>query len=137
MTAVSTEGQKRVVATRIYKTHGGTDVTATIYEPVMTRPDEWECPFRISGLPKEIDDCSHGVDGMQALHIAFEGLRFHLEASGEVLTFFDGEAGDLGLPRSIPSSFGVEVEKHLTAMLNDEVSRLVAAKAKSRGDRAP
>ena len=40
-------------------------------------------------------------------------------------------------PRSIPSSFGVEVEKHLTKMVNDEVTRLVAVKAAANGDRAP
>jgi hypothetical protein len=123
----------RVVARRTLRTEGGKEVEVTISEPVRARPDEWECEFRISGLAREIVARAPGVDSVQALLLAFEGVRAHLAREGERLTWAGGEPGDFGIPRSIPSAFGLEVEKRLAQLVDDEVIRLVEARRASRG----
>jgi hypothetical protein len=122
----------RIVATRTFRTPSGGQVLATVFEPVMTRPDEWSCAFAITGLAREVTAEARGVDGLQALMLASQGIRFHLEASGEALTWVDGEPGEYGIPRPIPDSYGVEIERHLTKLVGDEVARLVQAKVQAR-----
>jgi hypothetical protein len=112
-------------------------VTVSIFEAVQTRPQEWGCAFRISGLAQEINEFGRGIDSLQALMVAIEGVRFYIERSGEQLTWEDQELGYLGLPRRIPDTFGIEVEQHLVKMVNDEVTRLMAEKAKAEGGNWP
>jgi len=126
--------EKRVVATRTFRTPSGDPVVATLYLPVAIPPDEWRCDFRIVGLPQEVTGHARGLDSLQALTIGLEGLRVHLEQTQEVLTWEDGEPGDLGIPRFIPQGYGLAVEKHLAALVANEVTRLVEAK---RGTNAP
>ena len=127
------ETRGRVVATRVFQTETGSEVVATICEPVMIGPDEWTCNFQISGLSREVQAHGSGVDGMQALIVALQGVRVHLEGAAEILSMLDGEPGDFGIPRSIPDGYGPEVEKHLARVLTDEVTRLVEAKWRSKG----
>ncbi len=102
----------------------------------MVKPEEWQCTFRISGLPVELTETIAGADSVEAILLALQGLRFYLEKSHLMLTMQDGEPGILGIPRLIPDSFGLQVEHHLIQHVNDEVSRLVEAKrkARSKGD---
>ena len=128
---MSSEGH--VVATRVFRTGDGRTVTVSIFEAVQTRPAEWASAFRISGLAQEVNESGRGIDSLQTLMMAIEGVRFYIERSGERLTWEDQEHGYLGLPRSIPDTFGVEVERRLVKMVNDEVTRLVAEKSKAAG----
>ena len=123
-----------IVATRLFKDRTGSDVAATIFRPVMTAPDEWECEFQISGLPDAAIDRGRGEDSMAALIDALQGVRAYLDRAGVALTWGDGEVGELGIPRPIPNGYGVQMEKHLRDTVNDEVARLAKAKHKSKGD---
>ena len=131
------EHPPRVVATRLFRAADGRTVIATIYEPVMARPDEWKCDFRISGLSEDVKSYAQGVDSMQALAMAIQGLRVHLEAVDATLTWFDGEPGDSGIPCQMPNGYGRAVERHLQDVVNEEVAKLVAAKMESKGGRSP
>src|SRR5262245_17079877 len=79
-------------------------VVVTIGKP---RPDpdpsgDWMCSFLVEGIPNARRLRAHGVDALQALLMAVEGVRAELVASGLTLTWEGGEAGDVGIPRSIP-----------------------------------
>jgi hypothetical protein len=127
---------ERVIATRRLRTSAGSEVVATLLAPVEA-DGEWECAFRITGLPNTVSERIRGVDSMQAIGLGIEGLRFYLERADDRLTWLDGEPGDLGFPRRIPPGFGVAVEKHLVQLVNDEIARLVEAKALARGVKPP
>lgn len=127
------EGRSRVVATRSFQNDAGSTVVATVFEPTMPEEDKWACRFQISGLPTDVDERAYGVDGMQALMMALEGIRVHLERSGATLIWLDGEPGVLGMTPSIPFSYGLKVQKHLTKLVDEEIVRLVEADAKAKG----
>jgi hypothetical protein len=122
----------RIVATRVFQARTGGEVIAVIYEPVETPPNEWKCEFKISGLPKEIEEHARGMDSLQALLVAAQGVRAHLEGVGDAFTWSGGETGVLGIPRPIPDAYGLEVEKHLEKIVNDEVMRLAEERRRSR-----
>jgi hypothetical protein len=122
----------RIVATRVFHARTGNEVIAVIYEPVETPPDDWKCEFRISGLPQEVAEHARGMDSLQALLVAAQGVRAHLEAVDDAFTWSGGEAGVLGIPRPIPDAYGLEVEKHLEKLVNDEVTRLAEERRRSR-----
>jgi hypothetical protein len=64
--------------------------------------------------------------------MALEGIRVHLERSGITLSWLDGEPGVLGMTPSIPFSYGLKVQRHLAKVVDDEIVRLVEAKAKGQ-----
>ena len=105
-------------------------MTVTLFEPKKIGREEWRCIFRITGLGKPIETYATGDDSLHALTIAIEGARVHLERYGDSLTWFGGEVGEHGLPRPVPSGFGVKVERHLARLVEEEVTRLVVAKRK-------
>jgi hypothetical protein len=133
MDTSSTDIHGRIVAVREFRTEAGGCVTAIIYQPVLTRASEWKCAFRISGLPNEIEDYAFGVDAMQALIVGLSGLRSHLESIATTWTWAEGVPGDFGIPRSVPTGYGPEVDRHLAQVLSDEIAGLVARKANAGG----
>lgn len=42
---------------------------------------EWACPFRITGLPKQINKAAHGMDAVQTLELALVGAGAYLSRS--------------------------------------------------------
>jgi len=57
------------------------DVVLEIGAPVNVASEEWACPFRITGLPKEIDTAGRGIDAVQALEVALVGAAALLSRS--------------------------------------------------------
>jgi len=133
--AAKRTARRHVVARRTFRTTKGERVMAVLYRPVMVHKEEWRCDFRISGLSHQVDDCAYGVDGLQAIIIALQGIRFHLDRAPESMTWCDGPVGELGLPRPIPDSYGLDVEKRLAKVVGEEVSRLVDEKVRARRKR--
>jgi hypothetical protein len=131
------DGRSRVIATRTFRDEAGTLVVATLCEPIMAEVDEWRCDFRISGLSHDIEGHANGVDGMQALTMALEGLRVQLKNAAVTLRWLDGEPGALGLTRPIPDSYGLAIETHLAKLVDDEIARLLEADAKAKGRPLP
>lgn len=127
--------ERRLIARRVLRTSANEPVRAVLYQPVLVKRGEWRCDFTITGLEDEIRDAARGEDSLEVLILAIQGLRFYLERSGEPLRWADGPVGELGLPRPIPDSYGIDVEKHLTKLVNDEVGRL--AKARIHRRKAP
>src|SRR5882672_7544667 len=63
----------------------------------------WECPFRITGLRVPRVQHGYGVDAIQALANALEGVRVTLERSRTRLSWF--EPDDAGFERTVPRIF--------------------------------
>jgi hypothetical protein len=72
--------------------HGTRDLTVRVWRPVpdSERPDDsFSCRFEISGLPNPIEGNAAGVDSMQALICALQGVHFHLSPLGRSVIFLD------------------------------------------------
>jgi hypothetical protein len=121
------------VATREYVTAAGRRVVATLFLPVEAPSKEWISEFVISGLPSELRGQGRGIDSLQALTIAIEGLDVQLRSCGEALVWGEQESGDTGLPRYYPPGFGVEVDARLAEVVREELTRLVKAKRSENG----
>lgn len=68
----------------------GKAVTVVLGIPRRMTGGDWKCPFRITGHRVHY---GYGVDAIQALTTALEGIRVRLEASGQELTWLDGKPG--------------------------------------------
>jgi hypothetical protein len=55
-----------------------------------------------------------------------------LDGVGDALTWFGNEPGAFGIPRPIPDYYGVEVERRLDKLVNDEITRVAEERAIAR-----
>lgn len=60
--------------------------TVAIGRPRRVRPGEWACPYRVTGIGSSEVRYAHGVDAVQALLLAFQGVRVRLGATRKRLT---------------------------------------------------
>lgn len=95
-----------VIATRELRTVStGAPVTVSIGAPQPGTNDDWWCPYLITGLTKRVSDSGVGVDAMQALILAIEGIRRAIESDSEKFSW-EGEDGDHGFPRMVTAALG-------------------------------
>jgi hypothetical protein len=112
------------IAERLLTTDGRA-VTIAIYapEPDPASPHgDWRCEFRLTGA-LDADAYGHGLDSLQALGNAIQGVRMYLDDSGLSLTWDGLEPGDHGVPRIVPQFFGRAFAKDI----EDEIERRIAA----------
>ena len=67
---------------------------------------EWECPFRISGAGVSELEFGYGLDSMQALTTALDGIRAVLDEKFGSLAWEDVLPDDSGFQRQKPIAFG-------------------------------
>lgn len=65
-----------------------------------------------------------GIDQMQSILLAFEGILTTLRDSGTEWRWIYGEAGDIGIPRYVPGGFGREFAVKLESMIDREIDKL-------------
>lgn len=100
-------------------------VTVTLGKPRrMVKGPDWECPFRISGLGVRGVQYGFGVDAIQAMTTALEGIRVTLEQSGQRLSWVGGP-DDTGFERLVATSFGPQFTRRLNSMIDREIARFV------------
>jgi hypothetical protein len=102
-------------------------VTVTLGKPREMQGEDWECPFQITGLRARGIEFGHGVDAIQALTTALEGIRIRLEQSGQRLSWVGGQPGDPGFERPVTTSFGPGFSKRVNRMVDREITRFVRA----------
>ncbi len=78
----------------------------------------------IRGLPERHQHDVPGVDSLQALVEAIQGIRFHLARSGLPITWEGGEVGDYGIYRSL-AGFSVPMTRRLERLVDREITKLV------------
>jgi hypothetical protein len=86
---------------------------------------EWECPFRIKGPALETVEFGRGIDAMQALVTALDGIRYVLDQTGLTLSWKDGIPDHTGFQRGIPVSLGATFAKRLERLVDREIARRV------------
>lgn len=84
--------------------------------------EDWECPFRIRGAGMSTLKSGYGVDAIQALICALEGIRAVLDQSGQSFAWRDVLPDDTGFPRTIPIAFGGEFSRRLDRIIDREMT---------------
>jgi hypothetical protein len=132
------------IAVRRYGVAGepGREVVLTLGKPrADPRPGgDWRCSVLIEGIPRARRRRIHGADAVQALQLAMVYARHELDASGLLLTWLDGEPGDVDLPLPVPGTWGLEFQRELEQHMEREVERrneAVAASLKAKERRLP
>lgn len=119
------------IAVRRYAVAGepGREVVLTLGKPRRDpRPGgDWTCTVLVEGIPRERRRRAHGADPVDALQDAMILARRILDASGLLLTWLDGEPGALGLPRCVPTQWGLDFQRRLERHLRREENKLSRA----------
>ncbi len=97
-------------------------ITVALGKPRKRKDGDWECPFRITGLGVQY---GYGIDAIQALTTAIEGVRVMLERTGKRFSWLKGEPGYTGFDRLIPSSLGAKFNVRLNLMIDREITKFV------------
>lgn len=97
-------------------------LVVTLGKPRRTkgRPD-WECPFRIKGPGVARLEFGYGVDALQALTTALEGIRYLLDEIGKPLAWSGVLPDHTGFQRMIPMLPGIS--EQLERSLDREFGR--------------
>ena len=113
---------------RLVVRDGGGEVRVAIGVPRRDRNGfDWACPFRVHGAGVSRVERGYGVDAMQALTTALEGIRVVLDETGLALGWnlgagavFDGETG---FTRSVPIALGGGFSRRMERLLDRELRR--------------
>jgi hypothetical protein len=103
----------------------------------LPRPDplskhgDWECAFLIQGVGRSKVQKTFGVDSLQALMIAIEGVRVGLEQTGRRFFWLDPEIGT-DIPLSVPTIWGKQLVERVRLAIERETVRAWRARIKSR-----
>jgi Domain of unknown function (DUF6968) len=90
----------------------------------MKGHQDWECPFRIKGPGVARLEFGYGVDALQALTTALEGIRFILDEIGKPLAWSGVLPDHTGFQRFIPI-LGATFSARLERLVDREVNRHV------------
>ena len=126
-------GLGHVVARRVL-TESGLErrkVTISIGAPRRHPRVDWECPFLIDGIGDSRVRKAGGVDALQALVMAIEGIRVTLEGTGRGLVWLYPKVGP-DIPRYIPTAYGRRFEERMNLAIEREMKRVWQARLRSR-----
>lgn len=101
----------------------------------LPRPDrfskhgDWECPFLIEGVGESKVETTYGVDSLQALILAIEGVRVRLEQTGRNLFWLDPNLGT-DIPLNVPTVWGKRLVERVSLAIERETVRVWRARIK-------
>ena len=126
-----------IIGVRHLSGAGSRKVTVSLGKPRrMRRGEDCECPFRIGGLGGSAVQYGYGVDAIQALTTALEGIRVTLDRSGKRLAWIGGDAGDPGVERPVPSALGLNFSRRLNRIIDREVAQFLREQERRHAKRA-
>lgn len=109
------------VATRnLRRLDTNSKVVIELFEPVYA-DRVWQCPYRISGDGIDINACAFGEDSMQSIILCFEAIRKSIDELPYPLSWASGEGGDIGIPRAVPTFFGIKFQRKVEAAVEGMV----------------
>jgi hypothetical protein len=91
----------------------------------MKGREDWECPFRIRGLGATRLEFGYGVDALQALTTALEGIRALLDEIGKPIAWSGVLPDHTGFQRMIPIGAGTDISARLDRLVDRELKRHV------------
>jgi hypothetical protein len=124
----------RPIARRTLTEEGvtGREIVISIGLPRPYRPSksgDWECPFLIEGIGEPKVETACGVDSLQALILAIEGLRVRLEQTGRNFVWLDPNMG-VDIPLYVPSVYGKRLVERVSRAIEREIVRVWRARIK-------
>ena len=122
-----------MISRRLVEDHTGVEVMIGLSRPIQLESGDWSCAFTTDQGSPECARQAHGVDELQALLLAIEGLHMTLSRSGRCLTWL-GEPGDTGVPRPSPLMFGLAFRQRVERMIELELEQ-VAEEHRERFER--
>ena len=94
---------------------------------------EWECPFRIRSAGVSDVEFGRGLDSMQALTTALDGIRLELERKFGALSWEGVFPHHSGFQRTLPLTLDPAFSRRLDRLIDRELaSRLRKLKQRSR-----
>ncbi len=114
--------EEKWLATRTLRdeTDSAVEVEVQLGFPEFRAEGEWWCAFRLKGLDPQKIEYGIGVDALQAIMTALEGIATFLRTSGRTLSWM-GMPGETGIRRQIPmfmgADFANEIEAHIDAKI--------------------
>ncbi len=96
--------------------------TAKIGRPGKSGRD-WACKLVISNVGMKEPMLVYGVDQMQAILLAFEGVLTTLRNSGTEWRWIHGEKSEIGIPRFVPGGFGRAFASRLESIIDVETNK--------------
>jgi hypothetical protein len=123
----------RVVGERVltYGPKGRQRIIVRVGTPRKADPRTWQCAFQISGIRGSHVYAAYGVDALQALQLAFQGIRFYLARHRVRATWIGGEKGDPGFPEVVPS-FSLAFDRRMSRIIAREAKLYVREVLKRR-----
>ena len=117
----------QVIARRVLTEYTGDsigEVAISIGAPRPHPKGDWECPFAIESYGQSKVESAGGVDALQALLIAIEGVRTRLDQTGCRYEWLGPDLGwGAGIPRQVPMGYGKRFEKRLNQVIESETAR--------------
>ena len=95
----------------------------TLGTPEKGQGEDWQCAFRIKGSGVNRLEFGYGVDALQALTTALEGIRAVLEEIGQPLGLRGVLPDHTGFQRMIPLAAGAEISARLDRLVERELDR--------------
>jgi hypothetical protein len=95
----------------------------------LSESGDWECPFLIEGIGEPNVETARGVDSLQALILAIEGLRVRLEQTGRNFVWLDPNMG-VDIPLYVPSVYGKRLVERVSRAIEREIVRVWRARIK-------
>jgi hypothetical protein len=98
--------------------------TVALGKPRKSEGDrDWHCPFRFKGASLNRLEYAHGVDALQALTMALEGIRSGLDRIGKPLAWSGVLPDHTGFHRLMPISAGGPVVAGIEEFVDREMRR--------------
>jgi hypothetical protein len=101
-------------------------------EPERKSDDEFICPYQVDGVGDSNVRWAHGLDAIQALTMAIEGIRKILEKSEEALTWLGGADGEHGVPFMTPHYLREDALRRIERIVNEEAVLFFETERKKR-----
>lgn len=100
------------------------------------RGKTWVCPIAITGIGKRGRIESIGEDKSQALILALEGIRNTIRDDSPGWRWNHGMEGDLGIPKFIPTGFGMALASRLESLVDEEIAKFIAEAERRHNQRS-
>ena len=95
--------------------------------PEQMQNGDFRCAFRVKGLNRGKTVYAGGVDALQALINALEGIATQLRDSDRALTWM---GGDPGVRRQVPIFLGPEFANEIESLIETKIEAFVQQKKK-------
>ena len=119
--------KRQWLATRVLQDSASPDLhlEAQLGMPGPRKDGSWRCPFRVAGLNQGKIAYAGGIDALQALINALDGIATQIRESGRALTWMGDEPG---IRRQIPIFLGPEFASRIESLIAVEIESFIQDK---------